>query len=412
MEDLSSSISELAMSLNNVWVLFSAFLVMFMQAGFALVEVGFTQSKNGVNIIMKNLVDFLIGSIVFWAVGYSIMFGEDIKGLVGQFSFLYGPDEVDGLPQLTKVMFQTVFAATSATIVSGAMAERTVFSAYLIYSFFISLVIYPVSGHWIWGGGWLSEMGFIDFAGSTVVHSVGGWVSLVGAALLGPRTGKYIDGKAQIIPPQNLILGSLGVFVLWLGWFGFNPGSQLAAAGTDNALAIAHIAVNTNLAAAAGALAAMFLSYFRTKKWSLSLTLNGALAGLVGVTAGCAVVSLEGAFFIGIICGIALVYSIDFVEKILKIDDPVGAISVHGINGSLGTLLVGVFAVDGGSLYGGGFHQLYIQAIGMFAVMAWAGGTSFLLFKTMKVLNNFRVSKEIELEGLDMHEHGEVAYNS
>lgn len=411
MEELSSSISELAMSLNNVWVLFSAFLVMFMQAGFALVEVGFTQSKNGVNIIMKNLVDFLIGSIVFWAVGYSLMFGEDISGLFGQITFLYGPDEVDGLPQLTKLMFQTVFAATSATIVSGAMAERTVFSAYLIYSFFISLVIYPISGHWIWGGGWLSEMGFIDFAGSTVVHSVGGWVSLVGAALLGPRTGKYINGKAQVIPPQNLILGSLGVFVLWLGWFGFNPGSQLAAAGTDNALAIAHIAVNTNLAAAAGALAAMFISYLRNKKWSLSLTLNGALAGLVGVTAGCAVVSLEGAFIIGIICGITLVFAIDFVEKVLKIDDPVGAISVHGISGALGTLLVGVFAVDGGSLYGGGLHQLYIQAIGMFAVMAWAGGSSYLLFKTMKVLNNFRVSKEIELEGLDMHEHGEVAYN-
>jgi Amt family ammonium transporter len=411
MEELSSSISELAMSLNNVWVLFSAFLVMFMQAGFALVEVGFTQSKNGVNIIMKNLVDFLIGSIVFWAVGYSLMFGEDVNGLFGQITFLYGPDEVDGLPQLTKLMFQTVFAATSATIVSGAMAERTVFSAYLIYSFFISLVIYPISGHWIWGGGWLSEMGFIDFAGSTVVHSVGGWVSLVGAALLGPRTGKYINGKAQVIPPQNLILGSLGVFVLWLGWFGFNPGSQLAAAGTDNALAIAHIAVNTNLAAAAGALAAMLVSYLRNKKWSLSLTLNGALAGLVGVTAGCAVVSLEGAFMIGIICGITLVFAIDFVEKVLKIDDPVGAISVHGISGALGTLLVGVFAVDGGSLYGGGLHQLYIQAIGIFAVMAWAGGSSFLLFKTMKVFNNFRVSKEIELEGLDMHEHGEVAYN-
>lgn len=399
------------MSLDNVWVLIATCLVMFMQAGFALVEVGFTRAKNAANILMKNLMDFAVGSLAFWAIGYSIMFGEDIAGFMGQITLFFGPDEIDGLPQITKLMFQTVFAATAATIVSGAMAERTRFSAYLIYSLVITLIIYPISGHWTWGGGWLSGMGFIDFAGSTVVHSVGGWAALMGAALLGPRMGKYVNGKPRAIPGHNLVLGALGVFILWLGWFGFNPGSQLAAAGKDNAIAIAHIFATTNLAAAAGALASMIVSWMRYKRPSLSITLNGALAGLVGITAGCAAVSLGSAAIIGAIAGVVLVFSLEFIERTLKIDDPVGAISVHGVCGALGTLLVGVFATEGGLLNGGGFAQLGVQAVGVFSTMGWVIGTSFILFYVIKKTVGLRESKRVEEEGLDVYEHGETVYN-
>ena len=267
------------MSLDNVWVLIATCLVMFMQAGFALVEVGFTRAKNAANILMKNLMDFAVGSLAFWAIGYSIMFGEDIAGFIGQITLFFGPDEIDGLPQITKLMFQTVFAATAATIVSGAMAERTKFGAYLIYSLVITLVIYPISGHWIWGGGWLSEMGFIDFAGSTVVHSVGGWAALMGAALLGPRMGKYVNGKPRAIPGHNLVLGLWGcLFCGWAG-LGLTPVHNWRLPAKDNAIAIAHIFATTNLAAAAGALASMLVSWMRYKRPSLSITLNGALAG-------------------------------------------------------------------------------------------------------------------------------------
>ncbi|MPR36100.1 ammonium transporter [Salmonirosea aquatica] len=411
MEELSTTVSDLSMSVDNVWVLIATCLVMFMQAGFALVEVGFTRAKNAANILMKNLMDFAVGSLAFWAIGYSIMFGEDIAGFMGQITLFFGPDEIDGLPQITKLMFQTVFAATAATIVSGAMAERTRFSAYLIYSLVITLVIYPISGHWTWGGGWLSEMGFIDFAGSTVVHSVGGWAALMGAALLGPRVGKYANGKPRAIPGHNLVLGALGVFILWLGWFGFNPGSQLAAAGKDNAIAIAHIFATTNLAAAAGALASMIISWMRYKRPSLSITLNGALAGLVGITAGCAAVSLGSAAIIGAIAGVVLVFSLEFIERTLKIDDPVGAISVHGVCGALGTLLVGVFATEGGLLNGGGFAQLGVQAVGVFSTMGWVIGTSFILFFVIKKTIGLRESKRVEEEGLDVYEHGETVYN-
>lgn len=412
MEDLSTTVSDLSMSLDNIWVLIATCLVMFMQAGFALVEVGFTRAKNAANILMKNLMDFAVGSLAFWMIGYSIMFGEDIAGFMGEITLFFGPDEVDGLPMITKLMFQTVFAATAATIVSGAMAERTRFTAYLIYSLVITLVIYPISGHWTWGGGWLSEMGFIDFAGSTVVHSVGGWAALVGATLLGPRLGKYVNGKPKAIPGHNLVLGALGVFILWLGWFGFNPGSQLAAAGKGNAIAIAHIFATTNLAAAAGALASMIVSWMRYKRPSLSVTLNGALAGLVGITAGCAAVSLGSAAIIGAIAGVVLVFSLEFIERTLKIDDPVGAISVHGVCGALGTLLVGVFATEGGLLNGGGFAQLGIQAVGVLATMAWVVGTSFVLFFVLKKTVGLRESKRVEEEGLDIYEHGETVYNS
>ena len=411
MEDLSTTVSDLSMSLDNVWVLIATCLVMFMQAGFALVEVGFTRAKNAANILMKNLMDFAVGSLAFWAIGYSIMFGEDIAGFMGQITLFFGPDEIDGLPLITKLMFQTVFAATAATIVSGAMAERTKFGAYLIYSLVITLIIYPISGHWIWGGGWLSEMGFIDFAGSTVVHSVGGWAALMGAALLGPRMGKYVNGKPRAIPGHNLVLGALGVFILWLGWFGFNPGSQLAASGKANAMAIAHIFATTNLAAAAGALSSMLFSWMRYKRPSLSITLNGALAGLVGITAGCAAVSLGSAVIIGAIAGVVLVFSLEFIERTLKIDDPVGAISVHGVCGALGTLLVGVFATEGGLLNGGGFAQLGVQAVGVLSTMGWVIGTSFILFYVLKKTVGLRESKRVEEEGLDVYEHGESVYN-
>lgn len=411
MQELSTTVADLSMSLDNVWVLIATCLVMFMQAGFALVEVGFTRAKNAANILMKNLMDFAVGSLVFWMIGYSIMFGEDIGGFIGKVSLFFGPDAIDGLPQITKLMFQTVFAATAATIVSGAMAERTRFGAYLIYSIVISVIIYPLSGHWIWGGGWLSQMGFVDFAGSTVVHSVGGWAALVGAAMLGPRRGKYVNGVARAIPGHNLVLGALGVFILWLGWFGFNPGSQLAASGKDNAMAIAHIFATTNLAAAAGAVAAMLVSWMRYKRPSLSVTLNGALAGLVAITAGCAAVSLASAAVIGLIAGVVLVFSLEFIERTLKVDDPVGAISVHGVCGALGTLLVGVFATEGGLLNGGGASLLGVQAIGVFTVMGWVVGTSFILFYIIKATIGLRESQRVEEEGLDIYEHGETVYN-
>lgn len=412
MEELSTTVSDLSMSVDNIWVLIATCLVMFMQAGFALVEVGFTRAKNAANILMKNLMDFSVGSLAFWAIGYSIMFGEDIAGFIGEITLFYGPDEVDGLPQITKLMFQTVFAATAATIVSGAMAERTRFGAYLIYSLIITLVIYPISGHWTWGGGWLSELGFIDFAGSTVVHSVGGWAALMGAALVGPRYGKYVNGIPKAIPGHNLVLGALGVFILWLGWFGFNPGSQLAASGKDNAIAISHIFATTNLAAAAGAVVSMIISWGRYKRPSLSITLNGALAGLVGITAGCAAVTLESAAMIGAISGAVLVFSLEFIERKLKIDDPVGAISVHGVCGAVGTLLVGIFATEGGLLNGGGFAQLGVQAIGVFSTMGWVVATSGIMFFVIKKTVGLRESQRVEEEGLDIYEHGETVYNT
>lgn len=411
MLEMSSTMADYAMSLDNVWVLLAAALVFWMQGGFALVEAGFTRSKNTANILMKNLMDFSLGTLIFWIIGYTIMFGDDLGGLIGRPFLFFSSEAVDGLPNLTKLIFQTVFAATAATIVSGAMAERTKFNAYLIYTVIITLIIYPISGHWIWGGGWLSNLGFIDFAGSTVVHSVGGWAALVGAAILGPRIGKYVNGKPKAIPGHNLTLGTLGVFILWLGWFGFNPGSQLAAAGTDNAIAIAHVFATTNLAAAAGAVGAMFTAWARYKRPTLSLSLNGALAGLVAITAGCAAVSPIGAALIGVMAGILLVFAVEFVERILKIDDPVGAVSVHGICGAFGTIMVGFFAVDGGLLYGGGFKQLGVQAIGVLAVFAWVMIMAFILFKVLKATNGLRVSKLIEEEGLDVYEHGEGVYN-
>ncbi len=391
-------------ALDLMWVVVAGILVFFMQAGFGLVETGFTRAKNAGNIMMKNFVDLCAGSIIFWLVGYSIMYGGD-GAFIGKIAFFY-----DDPADMHNLFFQTVFAATAATIVSGAVAGRTKFSAYIIMSVLITAIIYPISGHWIWGGGWLSELGFIDFAGSTAVHSVGGWAGLVGAALIGPRLGKYTNGKPNAIPGHNLILGALGVFILWFGWFGFNPGSQLAISG-ENANAVAMIFITTNLAAAAGLLTAMTVTWIRYGKADLSMSLNGALAGLVAITAGCAAVSPGGAVIIGILGGITVVFSIEFFDKVLKIDDPVGAVSVHGVTGAVGTLAVGLFAVDGGLFYGGGAAQLGVQAIGVFSVAAWALGLSFIFFFIVKKTMGLRVPEKVEREGLDIHEHGQSSYN-
>jgi len=411
---VADAVSGLTVSIDTIWVLLAAFLVMFMQPGFAMVEAGFTRAKNTANILMKNFSDFAIGSIVFWILGYTLMYGDDIGGFVGKVSLFYSNDAVDGVPGMASLLFQTVFAATAATIVSGAMAERTNFSAYLFFSLIITAFIYPISGHWIWGGGWLSQLEtpFHDFAGSTAVHSVGAWMGLMGAWLVGPRLGKYgRNGEPKAIPGHNLTLGALGVFILWFGWFGFNPGSQLAASGEGNAMAIAHIAITTNLAAAAGALTALFGTWILYKRPGLSLTLNGALAGLVGITAGCDIVSPGGAIIIGVVAGMVMLAAVPFVDRILKIDDPVGAISVHGFAGAAGTIMVGLLATDGGLFYGGGAALLGTQVIGVLAVAAWALGTGFILFSILKYTIGIRVTRRIEEEGLDVYEHGETSYN-
>ncbi len=391
--------------LDLMWILIAGILVFFMQAGFTLVEAGFTRSKNTVNIIMKNIMDLCIGSLGFWTIGYTLMYGTSIGKFIGEPTLFYSdPGDMHNL------FFQTVFAATAATIVSGAIAERTKFSTYIIFSVIMTTLIYPISGHWVWqGDGWLTELGFIDFAGSSVVHSVGGWAALVAAFLVGPRIGKYTEGKANALPGHNMMYGALGVFILWFGWFGFNGGSELAISG-DSANNVADIIITTNLAASAGAVAALFLTWMRFGKPDLSMTLNGALAGLVGITAGCAAVSPGGAAIIGLIAGIVVVFSIEFIDKTLKVDDPVGAISVHGVCGALGTLLVGVFATDGGLLYGGGFGQLGVQAIGVLGIGAWAIITSFVVLFILKKTLGLRVTQNEEIEGLDIEEHGANAY--
>lgn len=427
-EEVSNAdkIAELSTGLNTVWMLLAAMLVFFMQPGFALVEAGFTRSKNTANILMKNLVDFMVGSILFWFIGFGLMFGV---GNVFGTPHLFDLDAMDniiqnGLPIEGFLIFQTVFCATSATIVSGAMAERTKFSMYLAYTIAISVLIYPVSGHWTWGGGWLSNADpdsfmmsvfgytFHDFAGSTVVHSVGGWIALVGAAILGPRLGKYgKDGKSKAIPGHNLTLACLGVFILWFGWFGFNPGSQLAAARYGDQTAISHVFLTTNLAACTGGFLALLVSWIKYGKPSLSLTLNGILAGLVGVTAGCDLVSPMGAALIGAICGTVMIFAVEFIEHRLKIDDPVGASSVHGVCGSLGTILTGLFAVEGGTFYGGGFGFLGAQIFGVIIVGGWAALMGYIIFKVLDKVHGLRVPARIEEEGLDIYEHGESAYN-
>lgn len=403
-------------ALNTIWVLVGAALVFFMQAGFAMVETGFTRAKNAGNIIMKNLMDFCIGTPAFWIVGFGLMFGGtgafigSIGGIAEEAN--YGTSMLpDGVPFYAFLIFQTVFCATAATIVSGAMAERTKFSAYCVYSFVISLLIYPISGHWIWGGGWLSQLGFHDFAGSTAVHMVGGVAAFVGALILGPRIGKYDkNGKAKAIPGHSLTLGALGVFILWFCWFGFNGASTVSMEG-EAVVTAGKIFVNTNLAAAVSSCAVLLITWIRYKKPDISMTLNGTLAGLVAITASCDTVSPVSAAIIGIIAGFVVVFGIEFIDKVLKIDDPVGAVGVHGLNGALGTICVGLFSdgtgTDGLGLFtGGGFHLLGVQLLGMAAVIAWVAVTMTVVFQVIKHTMGLRVSEDEEIAGLDIREHG------
>ncbi len=407
-------------ALDTVWVLLAAILVMFMQAGFALLEAGFTRSKNAVNILMKNLMDFSFGTISYWVVGFGLMFGAGnfFLGTSGFFlndtGSTFASLDWSTVPLECKYFFQLVFAATAATIVSGAMAERTRFIAYIFYSVVITAFIYPIVGHWIWGRGWLAELGMWDFAGSTVVHSTGGWLALTGAVVLGPRIGKYNgDGSANVIPGHSMPLATLGVFILWFGWFGFNPGSTMGAV-TD----IAHIATTTTLAAAAGAIAAMITAWWIFKKPDVSMALNGVIAGLVAITAPCAFVSGGSAICIGLLAGVLVVLSVVFFDQMLHIDDPVGAISAHAVCGTWGTFALGLFAQDkfapgttgDGLFFGGGWKLLGAQSLGIFSVFAWCMITGFTLFFVIKHLVGLRVSREGELRGLDIDEHGMEAY--
>ena len=396
-------------AVNTIWVLLGAALVFFMQAGFAMVETGFTRAKNAGNIIMKNLMDFAIGTPLFWLTGFGIMFGG-AGAFIGGFDPLVRGDYSGilpaGVPLPAYLIFQTVFCATAATIVSGAMAERTKFISYCIYSAVISAVVYPVSGHWIWGGGWLARMGFHDFAGSTAVHMCGGAAALIGARVLGPRIGKYTeDGKPNAILGHSLTLGALGVFILWFCWFGFNGCSTVAMDSDAAVYSAGNIFVTTNLAAATATVATMIITWLRYRKPDISMTLNGSLAGLVAITAGCDMVSPAGAFFIGLIAAFVVVFGIEFIDKVCKIDDPVGAIGVHGMCGAAGTLLTGVFAVDGGLAYGGGFSFLGIQLLGVVSVILWVSVTMIITFRVLKHTIGLRASEEEETKGLDVTEH-------
>ena len=396
-------------ALNNIWVLVAAILVIFMQAGFAFVEAGLTRAKNVANIFMKNLSDFLMGGLAFAAVGYAIAFGSgnDFFGTNGWFLDFEGSGYEPAVLPTTFFVFQVAFAATAATIVSGAMAERTKFVSYLIYSFFISALIYPVVVHWVWGGGWLSklETPFIDFAGSSVVHMTGGLAALVGAAILGPRLGKYTkDGKPRAIPGHSIPFAITGVFILLIGWFGFNPGSQLAA---DEV--VPFVALNTLLAACAGGVIATIVVWLKTGKPDVAMAGNGVLAGLVAITAGCAVMNHFWATVTGAIGGLVVVFAVFGIDR-AKVDDPVGAVSVHGVCGALGTILIGFFGTEVGLLDGGGPDQLITQVIGVLAIAAWVVPTAAILFFALKATVGLRVSPEEEIEGLDVHEHGYPGY--
>jgi len=405
-ESNKAAIDMVQTNADYLWTLIAAALVFFMQAGFAMVESGFTRAKNAINIMMKNLMDFSMGSIAFWAVGFGLMFGATSTGWFGTSGFFLSDFSPDGDPWVLAFwMFQAVFAATAATIVSGAMAERTKFVGYLLYSAVLSAIIYPIFGSWAWGslyngGGWLEGLGFIDFAGSTVVHSVGGWAALAGAIVLGPRLGKYAkDGTVRPILGHNMPLAALGVFILWLGWFGFNPGSTTAAS-TD----IAMIFVNTNLAAAAGAILAMGTSWIKFGKPEVGMSLNGALAGLVAITSPCATVSPASAIVIGAAAGVLVVLSVLFFDKI-RVDDPVGAISVHGVCGAWGTLAAGIFNMGGTSA-----KIIGVQLLGIGACFLWVFPAAFVMFKLIDMTVGLRVSPEEEMEGLDFSEHGGNAY--
>ncbi len=414
-ESLSVSIERLGQGLDTVWVLLGAFLVFFMQAGFGMVEAGFIRAKNTCNILTKNFLDFCMASVGFFLIGYAIMFGEG-NGFMGYHGwFLRGLDDMNGgLPLYAFWLFQAAFCGAAATIVAGGMAERMKFSAYLIYSFIISAIVYPIVGHWIWGGGWLGSMGFLDFAGSTVVHTVGGFAALVGTWILKPRDGKYSpDGKANAIPAHSIPLASLGVFILWFGWFGFNAGSTL---GVGDGQLIGRVAINTNIAAALGGISAMVTVWWRFGKPDLSMAMNGALAGLVAITAPCAFVEPWAAIIIGAVGGVVVVFGVELLDK-LQIDDPVGAVPVHGFCGVWGTVAVGIFgkqALLGGDyngfIYGGDPSQLGVQIIGSFVCVVFVLAAMGLVFKVIDASIGLRVSVEEEVRGLDIGEHGMESY--
>ena len=393
----------LELSINLVWVMLGAFLVFFMHTGFAMVEAGFTRSKNAINILMKNFLTISLGGIVYFLAGYAIMFGDTAGGFIGTSGFL-----LNGVDDVGFFVFQAMFAATCATIISGAVAERTNIFAYIGVIIIMTLFIYPVVGHWIWqGDGWLTSLGFTDFAGSTVVHLTGAVAALVAAAMIGPRIGKYTGKVVNVIPGHSIPLGALGVFILWLGWFGFNGASTLAA---DPTLVPAVIA-NTFLAASAGVVGTAIYTKFRFGYMDGSLTLNGALAGLVSITAGAANLSFIGALVAGLISSVVLVEGVRFIEHKLKIDDPVGAVTVHGVVGIWGTLAVGLFDTAGGGLfYGDGFELLGVQAIGVLAVIGWTAATTAIGLFIIKLLVPLRVTAEEEIKGLDVSEHGSNAY--
>lgn len=394
--------------LDTLWVLLGAMLVFWMQPGFALVEAGLTQAKNTANILMKNFMDFMAGTVLYWIMGFSIMYGAG-NAIFGWDGFFFiGEDS--NVPAEATFIFQTVFAATTATIVSGAMAERTKFSMYVIYSMLISAFIYPIEGHWSWGGGWMSELGFHDFAGSTVVHLCGGALALAGAIVLGPRIGKYDkNGKSRAIPGHNLVLCALGVFCLWIGWFGFNPCSTVAATGYANAVSMSHVFVTTNMAAAVGGLVALFYTWIIDGKPGLSMVCNGVLAGLVGITAGCDCVDIWAAAIIGGVVSLVMCMSVSFIDKVLKIDDPVGAVSVHGVGGLLGTILTGVFC----NTEAYGVEATFgVQTLGAVVVAVFAFTVGMALFTIIKKTHGLRCDARIEEEGLDVYEHGETAYNN
>ena len=402
--------------LDNIWIVIAAILVIFMNAGFGMLETGFCRQKNAVNILAKNLIVFTLATLSFWALGFALAFGEG-NGLFGLSGFfLAGSDPVEPvfgtLTTPVFFLFQAAFAGTAATIVSGAVAERVKFSSFIIFSVLLTAISYPITAHWVWGGGWLSDMSFLgegvafsDFAGSTVVHSVGGWAALMGAIFLGPRIGKYQDGAVNAIPGHNMSIATLGCLILWIGWFGFNPGSELAAS-----LNVPQIALVTNLAAAAGGIGATFTAWSLSGKPDLSMVINGILAGLVGITAGCGGIGYWGAVIVGLIAGIIVVFSVGFFDSI-KIDDPVGATSVHLVCGIWGTLAVGLFDGEAGLFFGGGITQLIAQIIGIVAIGLFTVVLTGILWVIIKSLVGLRVSSEEELKGLDIGEHGMEAYS-
>lgn len=408
---MEPGINEIAAGMDTMWIILCAALVLFMEAGFAFLEAGFIRAKNSLNIVMKVFTDTTVGMLGYFSIGFGLMYGMNFIGIIGISGFfLYGNlDHIDlRVPIPAFFIFQAAFAMVVASIISGAVAERMKFSSYIVFTFLCTAFMYPIAGHWIWGdGGWLGNLGMLDFAGSAAVHALGGWAALAAVLVLGPRTGKYnSDGSANVLPAHNLHLAFLGTFILWLGWFGFNPGSTLS--GLD--LSIGHIALTTNLAAAAGGATGILFTMRRYGKADPSMAANGALAGLVSVTAGCAFVSPISALFMGAVGGILVVLAVEFFDKI-KADDPVGAIAVHGVGGVWGIIAVGLFATEGGLFYGGGAYLLMVQVLGVLSVSLWAFGVTFVIFKLLKATMGIRVTLQEEMEGLDITEHGISAYS-